>query len=53
MKINFLDREFPKEFKNKIYELKVYIQRLFNLKSYKFKFNTFDMLYVFELKKER
>lgn len=49
MRINFLDEEFPKEYKNKLYELEDLINKKFKLESYKFEFDTYLLNYVFTL----
>ena len=49
MRINFLDKEFPKEYKNKLYELENLINKRFKLESYKFEFDTDWFNYVFTL----
>lgn len=49
MRINFLDEEFPKEYKNKLYELEDLINKKFKLKSYKFEFDKDWLNYVFTL----
>ena len=49
MRINFLDKEFPKEFISKLYELDNLINKLFNLKSYRFEFDIDWLFYCFTL----
>ena len=49
MRINFLDEKFPKEYKNKLYELENLINKVFKIKSYKFEFDIDWLVYVFTL----
>ena len=48
MVVNFLDKEFPKNLKNKLYKLEELIRETMKVKSYNFKFDIdYDMFIVF------
>lgn len=50
MKINFLDNKFPKEYRNRFFEIEKYILQTYNIKSYQFDYDTLDNKYYIKLR---